>query len=238
MADAKTRGEIKRDAHRLAGVYPVNGELPTDPFLVNDELDAVVGIFSRFADTHYLTYTQDLISGTATYCLPDLKNLTEGGCQVLDSAGKLYQLSLTDVRGAYATAPGYLNAPAPPTQTTDRVPSALVLQGYEFFTLYPTPNYSKTAGIILRGFGVLSASTWANDTDLCPLPARNHIGVTYGLAERIAESMGDDRKAAIMRQRFRYQKGHYESELNTFTESLRHKTEGAYFRIPSGPLNI
>lgn len=226
-----TRGEIKTKARASARAY-LGGADDADPVLLNDWVDDTTTDLCRATDECFISASTDIVALRAQYCLPDLYYIEAVEAVITDGSTRVLSIRTTSKQTAYSSY--WRTSPLPPGD-----PTAVITEGAGDLLLYPTPAYSATAGLTLRGFGVVTNALWPLDAAQCPLPPRTHQTVLHGVVVRYFEWAGKMEQAAMWDRRYRYGKGHFESEMATITDSARSRTSGeSDYRTPSGPMNL
>lgn len=228
-----TRGQIKSAALRRA--FPAGIGLPEgshrDPFLVDEELNAVCEEVMRGVHEAYLFFTIGVVANDPRYCWPPLYEID--GADILPNPATggttAYPLRIRNEDTFKHLSPGYLDDHAV------GAPGYLVTEGKSSFVLVPTPDYTLANALTLRGLGLWSAAAWAADTAACPLPVDQHQCLVYGLASRLAT---DHALRTDFMGQFRYLKGHLESEMAAVCDAARARSIEEYGRRPSGPLDL
>jgi hypothetical protein len=223
-----TRAQIKSRAIRLAfrqgrSDVPLGDNPISDPFQLNEDLNAIVDEIVRANFECYLFYAQDVNANQARYCPPPLIQLD--GASILLANGNAKLLPIYAATEFKKTHPWYLTT----IPVTD--PCYLIYEGKSDFLLYPTPIFSSPQGLVVRGIGFYNPLGWAQDTNPCPLPADQHECICHGLAARISPT------PAIADQEwghYLYLKGHIESEISDFTDRSRHRSGDRNGRATSG----
>lgn len=242
MPTALTRQQIRSRATRLAfrqGMtsVPLTEDGVLDPFMIDEDLNAVVAELCRNDGMAYLFYQNDVAAGQARYCQAPIIEI-DGATLLLSNNRGTKNLRLrtsTQMKGAI---PFYLTSGA----TGD--PFTMVIEGKSDYLLYPTPNFSLALALTVRGIGFYTDASWAADTAICPLPPDHHECVCHGLAARISQTTAIRQEEMAQ---YMYLKGHISSEMANIIDSARSRQadnfggrgiSGADWDPYANPLNL
>ncbi len=143
-------------------------ESPDADFLWHRYINIVADEIAIRTMGFYTSYTEDIVSGQSVYCASQLLKVREA--QVLDAGGNV--IVLTESTPVDVDSYGSSWRVSPETGT----PRYFLVRGLNTVQLYPTPNYSASAGITMEGEGV-PGDSWEADTALCPLAIGLHDAV-------------------------------------------------------------
>jgi hypothetical protein len=234
-----TRAQIKgaargRAQHNSPGRWGYD-----DPFGVDQLVEEICDELTRVVNQCHTTLTSDIVSGTRYYCAADLYYLESA--EIFRDATSSDKKPLSIVDSEEMTLLDATWRTENPERSGE--PHTLVTMGGGAYALYPTPDYSRTAGLIMRGFGLYDRSLWPLDSDACPLPVRVQNTLINGIAYRMAENGAtpvDLLRSKSLYQRYWGDKGRWEAEASTYHEQRRSRRSGIDtdgLRSPLGPLN-
>ena len=213
-----TRGDIKGYAALEAQDFQRGNDSREDPYSMDRWVDEAVQDICRITHHAYLTLSMAVTAGQATYCFSPADLLYVESIDLTLADGTVRHLSITNTADVAVSAPAWRVE----TPVVDQTNTA-VFNGGANFTLYPTPNYSLAGAIVMRGFGVIHNGSWTNDTDECPLPPRTHDTIVHFVAWKLAERIRNFDQARNSQRDYLRGKGLFESEMNTLTESHKHR---------------
>jgi hypothetical protein len=185
-----------------------------DPVTLNDELDQQVLELCQACRGVSATYTTDIEDGTGDICPPPLLYYERAILTTETGDKKPIAIIRSDQSpGEYHVDP------------QEGEPTTVTIFGGNAAALYPTPDYDATDGLTWKGIGYIDNSLWDAETDECPLLERFHRTVVYGLTARLFESIAQFALSDSYAKRYRYGKGHFEGEMHTLHEAIRHKED-------------
>lgn len=151
-----------------------------EPFMWSPLCDIVADELARL-DCLDVSVTADIVSGTAQYNNPT---------QIYKIVAVAVEDQSDYLRLVEAVVPAVMDKRNHWWRTNQSVgvPEYAIMQGLNTFVLYPTPDYSVTAGMTIEGFGVPSTAgtngtnLWPLDTDECPLKEHVQAAIPFGMA--------------------------------------------------------
>ena len=182
------------------------------PIMERAFYDTVMGECTRPFESVALSYTCDIVSGTATYCTPPVDTIEAVYATVADTTKhELGVVHSHDARGGVA----YTNP-----QSGD--PTIAIVEGLGALRIYPTPNYNATAGLEISGYGPYLATNYTL-TSNCPLNAQDEVAVVRGIAYYLLEYISDPRQATMLPL---YRRALSQLEINAHTYTAAHRVRG------------
>jgi hypothetical protein len=201
--------------HEGAMVRFASGNL--DPFTQDEDLEGVMDELVRTNDTHYLTYENDLVAGTARYCAPELYYIEK---VILTRPDGLQKKPLVE----YRTDQMPWAYPERDVDPQAGEPMAWMAEGLGAIVVYPIPDYDMPRGVEMSGLGTYEPTAWANPDSIGPLPHRYHITVADGLALRQLKGYGNQLDKSDLVMEWRRGKGALEAESMTYTARIKART--------------
>jgi hypothetical protein len=195
----------------LAGAHVAWSE-HVSPIMERKLYDTVIDECVRPFEGLARRYTCDLVSGQATYCTPPLDTIEAiyitASDDVVTQVGTLHS---HDARGGIVY-----------TNPESGTPALAIMEGMGSIRLHPTPNYAKTSGLELQGYGPYNPSDYAL-TDECPLMGQDEITASSGIAYLLLEILGSPRQASMERM---YRRGLARIEINAHAYTAAHRMRG------------
>ena len=182
------------------------------PILERRFYDTVLDECVRLYGLLFRRYTCDIVDGTAAYCTPPLDTIE--AVYILSSTDEKKQIGVlhsNDGRGGTVY-----------TDPSDGEPTLALFEGLGTIRLHPTPDYDKTAGLELQGYGPYNPSDYSLTSE-CPLNGQDEIAVIRGIAYYLLEFIGDPRQATM---RTLYDKARAQIEVNAHTYTASHRMRG------------
>lgn len=174
-----TRSDIKRQIALLLG-ETWDTSAGNEPFWLNELVDQATNNLCRATDCYWSSVAYN-INGSPTP--EEYITLTSAApyrikrIEILDSADNVYALTgegeIVTQSWADSFRPSWRTSPATGT------PNMAILARPRLY-LYPRPDYDKTSGVTLYGFGLPSA--WASNSSTFPLDDRFIPAVVYEAA--------------------------------------------------------
>ena len=184
--------EILRHAHERVGLVPGVGQAPS-PLVARHFYDTVMDEIVGRIGLLYQQFTTDLVSGEASYCLPALDRIE--AAWVLDANDKKTVLAFTHSRDSSASN-SYIDPAA-----IEGTPRTLITEGIGRCRLYPRPDYAKTAGLIVAGYGPYEPSSYTLTTE-CPLKRQDEEAVILGVMVRLHIHKQEYDKSALTERQY------------------------------------
>lgn len=201
------------EARQVVGVPPA-----PSPVLVRQFYDATMDEIVSRIGLLWQQWTCDLTSGEASYCLPALDRIEAGW--VLDSSDNKTPIAFVHSRDA--TASTAYRVPE------SNVPTVVIVEGIGRCRLHPTPNYTKTNGLILTGYGPYIRTDYALTTEN-PLKVQDQTAVITGIAIKILKHIGNHEEAAIKDRDYQRQLGQIQINASDYTPAHAMERTGSFF---------
>lgn len=195
-----TRREIQRGVALRLRQY-AGSDFETNPFLLDDLTSEIADEVARRTFCYYRAFVADLKSGTANYSTPqaapgaqEMFYVDEVRIIAADGTRHLLDQRTLDWIQFEATAWREEGESGTPTVWDYHEPC---------ITLYPTPNYDKTEGLLMAGY-CIPGGMWGDPDSECPLPARAVPTIKAGVAYRYLLTLPPTAKEAwAMREEWR-----------------------------------
>lgn len=208
-----TRSDIKQQVALLLG-ETWDTEAGNEPFWLDKLVDQAVGNICRTTDCYYTDATYN-IDGSPT---PDEYIPLDSNApyrikriEVLDSASNIY--SIINDEGIVTASWADFHIPRWRTDPASGVPDYAIIARPRLY-LYPRPDYDKTSGVTLYGYGLPVA--WASNSSTFPLEDRVIPAVVYEIAYlRCIQFPSQENMARLpfLDQQRRFNIGNLEAEI-------------------------